>query len=457
MANAFPNPATELSTVLRNIGYPAPIVRYIHDSEGLTTLQEVCQIQRDLIEPMWKAMREREPPIRHTTLQISIFKTLHSYLRRMALSRTPVNPAAITSETLRQELDYDDVKHTKDGDKKIPFPAEGFKKDTGWLAFRSKFRNFLDSCPSSKKIVPLSYVIRPDTAPTNADLTDPMWTVLFDGSAYRDDNRIVYTYLVTLTQDGPGQNIVNGLANSKDGRAAFRLLDSTFTGGNYKVLLLNEGWSTLHLKKFMGHTNYPWSSYKCDMDEAFLKLQEAKVVLDDATKVYHLLNGIQVSFLNESVNQVRQTLATDYNQASIYLANAVLTATVRDGFQRNKPQRHISLVHFGRYSDEDWANLTDTEKQEVQRIRRERNGARGGRGGRNTGDIGGDRRGQNHKNHSGRSNKNHGRGRGGSSARGRVGGRGIVRQVQQVQFQPTPEIIEADPVKDEWDYDATEL
>ena len=47
--------------------------------------------------------------------------------------------------------------------------------------------------------------------------------------------------------------------------------------------------------------------------------------------------------------------------------------------------------------------------------------------------------------------------RGGSSARGRVGGRGIVRQVQQVQFQPTPETIEADPVKDEWVYDAAEM
>jgi len=105
-----------------------------------------------------------------------------------------------------------------------------------------------------------------------------MWSVLFDGTAYRDDNRLVYTYLVVLTQGGPGQTIVSGFVNTKDGRAAFRLLNSTFTGGNYKTLLLNEGWNTIMNRKFFGNTtNYTWSNYKQDIDEAFLKLEEARV------------------------------------------------------------------------------------------------------------------------------------------------------------------------------------
>ena len=104
MANAFPTPPTELSSVLRNIGYPVAIVRHIHDVERLTTLQQVNQLHKDLIEPLFKGLRERDPPVIYTTLQVSIFKTLHSYLRRMALSRTPVNPAAITTALLEKKL-----------------------------------------------------------------------------------------------------------------------------------------------------------------------------------------------------------------------------------------------------------------------------------------------------------------------------------------------------------------
>ena len=103
-------------------------------------------------------------------------------------------------------------------------------------------------------------MIRPDVVPANADATDPIWTVLLEGTAYRDDNRLVYTYLVSLTQDGPGKTYVAGFKDTRDGRAAFRLLDSTFTGGSYKTLL----------------HNYTWSKYKSDVDEAFQKLEEAK-------------------------------------------------------------------------------------------------------------------------------------------------------------------------------------
>ena len=458
MAVAFPNPATELSTVLRNIGYPATIVRHIHDVERLTTLQEINQIHKDLIEPLFKGMKERAPPVIYTTLQVSLFKTLHSFCRRMALSRTPVNPAEITYGLLQQEMDYIDEPMKRETDKKIPFPAEGFKTDTLWLTFRQRFKNYLDSSASSKRSVPLSYVIRPDVVPANADATDPIWTVLLEGTAYRDDNRLVYTYLVSLTQDGPGKTYVAGFKDTRDGRAAFRLLDSTFTGGSYKTLLHNDGWTTLEVKKFYGHTNYTWSKYKSDVDEAFQKLEEAKTVLDEATKVYHLLKGIKAPFLFESINQVRQTIPGDYHAASIYLANAVLTASANDVHQRGKPQRHISRVHTGRYSDEDWEALSSNEKQEVQRLRKENRSGRGRTQGRtHAGRNGHSNQGrtQGRVQGRGRGGRGQGRGRGRNEngGRGQPAGRDITRQVQQVQGYELNEVEEEEPVEDDWVYD----
>lgn len=54
------------------------------------------------------------------------------------------------------------------------------------------------------------------------------------------------------------------------------------------------------LTKFTGDLNTIWSRYKSDVDVAFQKLEEAKTVLDEDTKVYHLLKGIKAPFLLES-------------------------------------------------------------------------------------------------------------------------------------------------------------
>lgn len=459
MSNQFPNPPTELSGVLRNLGFPAQVVRYINDQERLTTLQDLNQIGRDLLEPMFSAMRVRDPPIVYTTLQLSRFRTLHSYLRRMASQRTPINPAGINEALLVQELEFgDDPKH-KEPDKKIPFPSEGFKKDTEWLSFRDLFKNYLDSVPSSKRSVPLSYVIRPDVAPPGVDADDPMWTVTHDGNAFRQDNRLVYTYLVTLTRNGPGKAIVDGFQLNPNGRAAFKALDSMFTGGAYKTLLLNKGLATLDSTKYLGLTNYTWSMFKNDMDEAFRQVDEAKgFAMDDPTKVYHFLKGVQAPFLSESVTIARQIYATNYKDACLHLANAVLTVTSRNDFQRGRPQRNVSGVFTGRYSHEDWSALSDAEKQEVRRIREQQQGNRGGRSDRGRGSHSGGRDGTKNlqgRSDGGRSGRGGGRGRGRVGARGRGAARNNIRQVQQVHQEPQDEPSD-DDVDEDWEYEVDE-
>ena len=353
--DTFPDPVTELSQVLCNLGYPARIVRYIHDVEQLVNLQQVNQLQKDLIEPMFKGMKDRN--VTYTTLQVSIFRTLHSFLRRMSSSRTSVNPATIDQELIALEQEYGEDPKSREGDKKIPFPSEGFKKDTDWLGFRDRFKNYLNSVKSSRSPMSLSYVIRPDVAPAGTDPADPLYTVALNGQAYRDDNILVYTYLVTLTQDGPGKTIIKQYGASRDRRAAFKLLDSTFTGGNYRTLLLNQAWNTISTKKFIGTSqNYTWSKFKGDFDEAFRQLEESDVNLDQGSKVYHLLHGIECTYWFESVNYVRQNLATNYAQASIYLANAVLTATAtRNPLRNNRPHRDMAKVHAGRYKKDTYS------------------------------------------------------------------------------------------------------
>jgi len=186
---------TELGRVLNTLGFPTNILRHLRDHESLTTLQELNQVHRDLIPTIFTGLTSANPPISYTTMQLSRFKTLHSYLRRMANARTPINPLNITTDLLIQELEYAEDTKAKETDKKVPFPTEEFKRDSDWLSFKDIFKNFLDSVPSSRKSVPLSYVIRPLVQPTGAVATDPYWTVPLVGASFEDDNRLVFTYL----------------------------------------------------------------------------------------------------------------------------------------------------------------------------------------------------------------------------------------------------------------------
>ena len=372
VANTFPNPPTELSSVLRNLGFPAPIVRYMHDVERLNTLQDVNAIQRDLVTQLFEGMRVHEPPVVYTTLQLQLskFKTLNSYLKRMAASRTPINPASIDNQLLVNEMDYVDAHIGKEPDRKVPFPSEQFKKPDEWLTFRDTFKNSLDSVPSTRRSVPLSYVIRPSQPPQGAETSDPYWTIGLEGGPFKEDARMVYTYLVKLCSLGPGRNIVLQYASTTDGRSAFEALNNQFTGGSYKTLLLNKAWSTLTTTKYLGHINYSWFQFQSDIDGAFRQLGEAKVTLDDSSKVYHLLNAIQVDYLCESVNQVRQTLGNNYKDACVYLANAVLTVLSRNA-SRVKNKRSVAKLETRKYSNREWRALTDEEKDEVRRLRAE--------------------------------------------------------------------------------------
>jgi len=212
---------------------------------------------------------------------------------------------------------------------------------------------------------------------------------------------------------------------------------------------------------YLGLTSYTWSAFKSDIDDAFMKLEECKDDMDQRTKVMHLLHAIKAPFLFDSVNLVRQLHPADYNEASIYIANAILQKGVNSEYERNKPHRHISEIHTGRYTEEEWAALSDTEKREVQRLRKERKSGHGGRGetqGRSNGNQGRGRS-QNHNQGRGRGRqgRGQGRGRGGSgSGRGRPGGRGIIRQVQQVQGHEIDYEKEPQEFDDEWEYDADE-
>jgi hypothetical protein len=113
---------TELGRVLNTLGFPTNILRHLRDHENLTTLQELNQVHRDLIPTIFTGLTSANPPIPYTTMQLSRFKTLHSYLRRMANPRTLINPLNITTDLLIQELEYAEDTKAKETDKRSLFP-----------------------------------------------------------------------------------------------------------------------------------------------------------------------------------------------------------------------------------------------------------------------------------------------------------------------------------------------
>jgi len=67
--------------------------------------------------------------------------------------------------------------------------------------------NYLYSIKGARKI-PLSYVVRPDILPLDADSEDPIYSTPLTGELYKSDHSEVFTILERLTLQGPGETYV---------------------------------------------------------------------------------------------------------------------------------------------------------------------------------------------------------------------------------------------------------
>ena len=111
------------------------------NQEFLRNLADFLIVQKDVIDKIFSRMDNQQVAY-SAALQLSLMKYLHNFVRRMSQEGRPINPKAVTRESLLTEQDYMVDLKLYSSDTKVS-DVEKFTKDTKW----HQFKDFLKKPP----------------------------------------------------------------------------------------------------------------------------------------------------------------------------------------------------------------------------------------------------------------------------------------------------------------------
>ena len=414
---------TEVTVLLETLDFPLQIYDHIKTVEGIRNMDDFRLIAQSEVDRI--ATRMDLLGIAYTAPQISMVKAIFHLVRRNAQINVIIPAHTITRNLLIQELDLmnDSITSVSTSKIKAQLPDK-FKHDTRWRSFKDSLNNYLDRM-RGKRNIPLTYITRPVQIPPDANPTDPIWTAEHNGPLFNEDNKDVFNLLESLTLDGPAETYIRPYKSTRNGRAAYLLLNDHFDGGSYQTTKINVAWRTLRETKYDGRkSNMDFATFRRIYDDAFRDLEEGGQGLKQPSMVTHLLAGIQGETC-QSLQSLKDTVLSDHTKANNYTEACNFFARSIAGnvnLDKIAKGRQVSVFNSfnstpaptkRHFSDDEWNALSYDEKQEVRRLRQEQNGRGRNQGGK-----------LQSRGHSGRF-RNGGRGNGGRNQAGRYGqGRG---------------------------------
>jgi hypothetical protein len=131
-----------------------------------------------------------------------------------------------------------------------------------WTVWEQQFRTYLAQFRSNMCYAPLSYIIRKDPFPTEAQMQAPLVdidttlveTLSFANPYYHDDSRRVYVLLKYLTLTGPGWVHILNYDTHQDGRGAWVTLKAQAEGPAALEQRKQVAYSITSTLKFSGYS-----------------------------------------------------------------------------------------------------------------------------------------------------------------------------------------------------------
>ena len=166
--------------------------------------------------------------------------------------------------------------------------------------------------------VPLSYVVRASVAiPAGAPEyglptfdTEMIMRARHEGTAYQQDNKLVWTMLRSVFHNGPGWNWISSFARTTNGRSAYIAVKSHYLGEAFQSRIRASADKILDGTFFDGKARtFTFERYCERLNNAFTDLEESGETVDVERKIRILLRGITDPTLEAAKNQVLATAA----------------------------------------------------------------------------------------------------------------------------------------------------
>jgi hypothetical protein len=203
---------------------------------------------------------------------------------------------------------------------------------------------------------PLAYIVRPTVDAPN-EATQQFGLPTFDGdliararhegTAYQQDNKLVWTMLRSVFHGGPGWNWISSYARAMNGRAAYLAVKSHYLGEAFQSHIRAAADKILDDTFFDGKARtFTFERYCERLNHAFTYLEQSGETVDAERKIRIFLRGIIDPTLEAAKNQVlaTTTLRTPFESAVNYIAQF---ADRKSSIDTNRP-RNLSSIQVQR-------------------------------------------------------------------------------------------------------------
>ena len=280
--------------------------------EGITTVNDLLEFDKDTIEQIASNFRRLTPPIPFAAKSQKRLIEACELLRFYRDIGRDVTPAIIHYVTIQDfAVQWEALIKRRDGTQ----PAvPKITRELGILRWSKAFRDFLCRCIGVRG-VPLRYVTRAEATPgTPSAIANGLPHSTEHGSVeadliayashthplFRDDSAKVYYYLEEATRSTMYAPSLAPFSRTKDGRGAHAAIIAQYAGLDKWDQELHRCDDLMKTRKWKGQSNFQLEKYVAQHRAAFISMQDCTEFVpfqlpNDLTRVKYMLNGIENS------------------------------------------------------------------------------------------------------------------------------------------------------------------
>ena len=400
------------------LGFSQAAAVAITDAQDISSIEELRILTNDEIDNLCKVIRRpggtvpnpnaamagQLPTIPNPGIPVSLRAennlTLAAFwLRHQVRVARDVEPADLTLANIRS------VRELRDSEKAYKAPTEyPSLNDKDWPKTMEAIHEFLRSYLGKTKI-PLAYIVRDVEALPKGDDPAGNYATVQDemirraphlGMIYQSDNEKVWEIMAAITRDYDCWTYVKPAQRARDGRQAYQRLFNHYLGPNNVDNLASATEKHLEMTTYQGEKKrWNFERYVRVHVEQHSVLEglveHGYAGIDARSKVRHLLNGIKMEQLDAVKMQVMSsaTLRNDFTACVTLFQDFIRQVKSRS----DQPTLNISMVHTAKkrkamdgnedvedryYTKEEYAELSQGQKETLRQKRKRRKG--GGKG-----------------------------------------------------------------------------
>ncbi len=389
------------NAALTRIGFANEAIASMNQNQIVSTTS-LIGMEKDDVEQLMKIIRggQGAPVIPVPFMAQKKFTILCYWINRRTRLGESIAPGLFNDQAI---LQYGRlmVQESKDDETEgVKAPSE-FKTGHKWKPFKEGCIAFFNTNLGMDR-VPFSYIIREDQNPGDPLAAYPneharlIAITPHAGLEYETDNGRVYDHLKSWTLNGPAWTWIRSFNNARNGRAAWLALLDHYEGDAQRDRVKDAAYAAIAQARYFGdRKRFSFETYVTIHQDAYEDLEQYGQVISADKRVRDLLQGIKDPKANAAKETIlaNNHLRNDFTSAVTHLATSLqLQGSISDTNPRNvsglqsgrgggrqgrgrgrgrsqaqgRGRGRGRNIYLGSYSPEQWAALSQEDKQRVR-------------------------------------------------------------------------------------------